>query len=204
MEVMLEEELLLTVTLQVAEQLPEIAVIVAVPAATAVTFPEVTVATEALEDFQVTDCVELAGSTVAVRVAVLSVSMDSVELLSVIDVVLTSEVETVTAQVPLTDPEVAVIVEVPAATAVTFPELETVATEVSDDSHDSVSVVLAGFTVAVSVEVSPTARDSEVLLREIDVVGTLASVTVTLQVALLESAVAVIVAVPAATAVTFP
>ncbi len=96
------------------------------------------------------------------------------------------------------------MVAVPVATAVTFPELETVATEVFDDSQERVSVVLLGFTVAVRVEVSPTARDSEVLLSDMEVVGTLESVTVTLHVALLESAVAVMVAVPAATAVTFP
>ena len=95
------------------------------------------------------------------------------------------------------------IVAVPAATAVTTPEL-TVATEVSDDFQIRLSVVSLGFTVAVRVEVSPTARDSEVLLRDMYVVGTLEPVTVTLHVALLESAMAVMVAVPAATAVTFP
>jgi hypothetical protein len=96
-----------------------------------------------------------------------------------------------------------VIVAVPAATAVTTPEL-TVATEVSDDFQIRLSAVSLGFTVAVRVEVSPTARDSEVLLRDMYVVGTLEPVTVTLHVALLESAMAVMVAVPAATAVTFP
>lgn len=95
------------------------------------------------------------------------------------------------------------IVAVPAATAVTTPEL-TVATEVSDDFQVRLSVVSLGFTVAVRVEASPTDRDSEVLLRDMYVVGTLEPVTVTLHVALLESAMAVMVAVPAATAVTFP
>ncbi len=72
------------------------------------------------------------------------------------------------------------IVAVPAAIAVTTPEL-TVATEVSDDFQVSESVVLLGFTVAVRVEVSPISSDREELLMVTDVVGTLASVTVTLQ-----------------------
>ena len=60
-----------TVTVQVSLLPPQKAVIVAVPALNAVTLPLLsTVAISVLEDFQVTDLsVELAGLTVAVRVA---------------------------------------------------------------------------------------------------------------------------------------
>ena len=154
---------------------------VAVPAAIPVTFPELTAATEVLEDFQVTDWVELVGFTVAVRVAVSPVSIDSVELLRVMEVVLTSEVETVTVHVPLTNPEVAVIVAVPAATAVTTPELETVATKVLEDFQVTLWSAVEGRTVAVSVVVPPTARATEEVSTVTEVaVGV---VTVTLHVA---------------------
>jgi hypothetical protein len=136
---------------------------------------------EVLEDSQVTDWVELVGFTVAVMVAVSSVSMDSVELLRVIDVVLTSEVETMTVHVPLTNPEVAVIVAVPAATAVTTPELETVATKVLEDFQVTLWSAVEGRTVAVSVVVPPTARATEEVSTVTEVaVGV---VTVTLHVA---------------------
>ena len=64
-----------------------------------------------------------------------------------------------TAAVPLAEPDVAVIVAVPLATAVTSPAEDTVAAVVSDDVHVTVApdMVLppASFTVAVSVTVSP-------------------------------------------------
>ena len=60
---------------------------------------------------------------------------------------------------------VAVIVAVPSATAVTLPLEETVATEVLFDFHVTVlSVAFEGATVAVSVDVPPTSRLSDVLL----------------------------------------
>jgi hypothetical protein len=68
---------------------------------------------------------------------------------------------TVTAAVALTEPEVAVIVAVPFATAVTNPADETVAAVVSDDAHVTVApaIVLsfASFTVAVIAAVSAKA-----------------------------------------------
>ena len=64
------------------------------------------------------------------------------------------------ADVAFNDPEAAVIVAVPSATAVTSPADETVATVVSDVDHVTVApeiaVPPASFTVAVSVVVSPT------------------------------------------------
>ena len=61
--------------------------------------------------------------------------------------------------VALTDPDVAVMVAVPAATAVTRPAAETVATEASDVAHVMVAPEMifpaASVTVAASVVVSP-------------------------------------------------
>ena len=66
---------------------------------------------------------------------------------------------TVTVAVALTDPDVAVMVAVPSATAVTSPSAETVATEVLDVAHVTVgfeiTVPAASLTIAVMVAVSP-------------------------------------------------
>ena len=65
-----------------------------------------------------------------------------------------------TEAVALAEPEVAVIVAVPSAIAVTKPADETVAADESDDDHVTVApemvVPVASFTVALSVAVSPT------------------------------------------------
>ena len=64
-----------------------------------------------------------------------------------------------TVAVPLTDPDVAVMVAVPSATAVTRPADETVATEVSDVAHAmlgfEITVPPASLTVATRVAPSP-------------------------------------------------
>jgi len=66
----------------------------------------------------------------------------------------------VTADVALADPDVAVIVAVPLATAVTSPADDTVAIVVSEVDQVAVApgiaVPPASFTVAVNVTVSPT------------------------------------------------
>ena len=63
-------------------------------------------------------------------------------------------IDTVTAAVALTDPEIAVIVAVPFATAVTRPDDDTVATEEFDVVHVTVAPGMvfpsASLTVAVS------------------------------------------------------
>jgi len=180
-----------------------VAVTVADPALTPVTFPEeLTVATEVSDELQVTDCVELLGVTVAVSVADLPLSMERDELSSDMDVVAMSLEYTVTAHVPLTDPDLAVMVAEPVATAVTTPELDTVATDVLLEDHVTLWSAVEGETVAARVEVPPTVKDTDEGLIETEVA--VAAVTVTLHVALLESAVAVMVAVPVATAVIFP
>ena len=64
-----------------------------------------------------------------------------------------------TVAVPLADPDVAVMVAVPSATAVTSPAVETVATEALDVAHIRVgfeiTVPPASLTVAVRVAPSP-------------------------------------------------
>ena len=64
-----------------------------------------------------------------------------------------------TAAVPLADPDVAVMVAVPSATAVTSPAVETVATEALDVAHVTVGFEMvfpaASVTVAARVVVSP-------------------------------------------------
>jgi hypothetical protein len=100
---------------------------------------------------------------------------------------------------------VTVIVAFPAATAVTKPLDETLATESALLLHVTVLfVALEGATVAVNVSVLPTARLVDVLFNVTPVTAT--GVTVTMQVAvILPSAVlTVIVALPAAMAVTNP
>ena len=202
-----------TVTEQVADFPPALAVIVAVPAFTAVTFPlESTVATDVFDELQLTVLsVALSGFTVAFRLA----DSPSVRLKLVLsnDMLSTATVDedaslTVTAQVADFSPALAVIVAVPAFTAVTLPFESTVATDVFDELQLTVlSVALSGFTVAVSVVLSPSVSESSVLSSDTLSTATVdedASLTVTAQVADCSPALAVIVALPAFTAVTFP
>ena len=66
---------------------------------------------------------------------------------------------TVTVAVAVAEPDVAKIVAVPFATAVTRPDDETVATDAADEVHETVTPDITfppeSFTVAVSVAVSP-------------------------------------------------
>ena len=75
--------------------------------------------------------------------------------------------KTVTATVPLNDPEAAVIVAVPSATEVTKPSPETVAIPVLDDDHVTVApettVPLASFTIAFTVVLAPVDMSESVL-----------------------------------------
>lgn len=102
---------------------------------------------------------------------------------------------------------VTVIVAEPAALAVTTPDEDTVATEVLfEDQVTDLSVASDGETVAVSVWVSPTVMDSDVLFKLTPVTEIVCALTVTEQLAFFEPSfvVTVIVAVPALTAVTTP
>ncbi len=199
---------LTTVTLQVAVlPLLDFAVIVAVPAATAVTLPPDTVATLLLLVVHVTVLlVALDGVMVAVRDAVPFGFSVSAVLFSLMPVTATVGLTTVTLQVavlPLLD--FAVIVAVPAATAVTLPP-DTAATLLSLVVHVTVLLVaLDGVMVAVSVAVPFGFSVSAVLSSLMPVTATVGLTTVTLHVAALPLFdFAVIVAVPAATAVTLP
>ena len=114
---------------------------------------------------------------------------------------------TVTAHVAFFPPSfvVTVMVAVPSISAVTTPELDTVATAVLlDDQVTDLSAALEGVTVAVRVCVSPTVIDKDVLSRLTPVTAT--GVTVTAQVACRppSTVVTVIVAVPSFLAVTTP
>ena len=135
---------------------------VAVPSATAVTNPAAEiVATEALDVAHVTVGFEItvppASLPVATRVAV---SPIDVKLRLVGDKL--SDIATwltVAVAVPLTDPDVVVMVAVPLPTAVTRPAEETVTIDASDVAHVTVgfkiAVPPASLTVAARVVVSP-------------------------------------------------
>ena len=141
---------------------PDVAVMVAVPSATAVTNPaDEIVATEALDVAHVTVGFEItvppASLPVATRVAVSPIDM---KLRLVGDKL--SDIATwltVAVAVPLTDPDVAVMVAVPLPTAVTRPAEETVAIDASDAAQVTVApeitVPPASVTVAARVVVSP-------------------------------------------------
>ena len=133
-----------------------VTVMVAVPAALAVTTPEDdTVATDVLLDDQVTDLsVALEGVTVAVSVSVSPTVMERDDLFRLTPVTEIVCALTVTVHVAFLPPSfvVTVMVAVPAAFAVTTPEEDTVATDVLlDDQVTDLSVALEGVTVAVSV-----------------------------------------------------
>ena len=111
-----------------------------------------------------------------------------------------------TVAVPLADPDVAVTVAVPSVTAVTNPAVETVATEALDVAQVTVgfeiTVPPASVTVATTVAVSPA--DVKLTLVGARVTDWATWLTVTVAVALADPDVAVMVAVPSATAVTNP
>jgi hypothetical protein len=152
-----------TVTVAVPFTDPEVAVMVAVPFAIAVTSPaEDTVATPVADETQLTVGLEmtfsLASLTVGVRVAVSPVDVN--DKVSGDKVSEPSTCSTVTVAVPFTDPEVAVIVAVPFAIAVTRPATDTVAILVSDEVQVTLGLEivfpLESLTVGVTVAVSPS------------------------------------------------
>ena len=137
--------------------------IVVVPSATEVTSPvDETVATLGVVEAHVTGAsgmtVPPASLTVAVSVAVSAIDTKASELGdSSMD---PEDGEIVTEADPLAEPEVAVMVVDPSATAVTSPADETVAIDVFEDVHVTVApeitVPPVSLTVALSVTVSPT------------------------------------------------
>ena len=199
-----------TVTDAVALAEPDVAVIVALPAATEVTTPDETVATDALDVVHVTVAPLIVAPfwslTVAVSVDVAPSDENEILVADSVIVVATNSV-TVTEAVALAEPDVAVIVALPTATAVTAPDADTVATEALDVVHvTGASLIVVPFwslTVAVSCCVDPGDENERLVGDSVIVVGT-STRTVTDAVALTEPDVAVIVAVPSPTDVTAP
>jgi hypothetical protein len=118
----------------------------------------------------------------------------------------TGATATVMAEVPAFPSLVAVMVVLPAATAVTTPDVETVATPVAlldqVTARPVSTALLASVSVAVNACVPPTIIDA--LVGETATFATGATATVIAEVPDLVSLVAVIVALPAPTAVTTP
>ena len=139
-----------TVTLQVAFlPLPVVTVIVAVPLAIPFTTPlELTVATFVLLDVHFTVSLEPLGLSIAFSVYVLPLFTEIAVLISLTEVAGVSTFTVHTADLPLV--VFAVIVAVPCAFAVTTPLADTVAIFVLLDVHVTLSVVSAGFIVALS------------------------------------------------------
>ncbi len=151
-----------------------VTVMVAVPAATAVTRPAVlTVATAVLLLLHVTFLlVALAGATVAVNCCVEPIFTVAVVGLTVTPVTTTGVTVMALVAVLLPSCVVTVIVAVPTATAVTKPAVLTVATEALLLLHVTfVLVALAGATVAVNWVVEPITMDADVGLTVTPVTG---------------------------------
>jgi hypothetical protein len=191
---------------------PIVAVSLAVPTATAVTRPVPdTVATDAGPMAQVTarpvSTFPLASYAVAVSCAVWpGVRFD---VAGVTDTDATAASLAVTVADPVLPPLVAVIVALPAATAVTTPLLETETTPLlllaQVIARPARTSPLASLSVAVSWAVLPMVRlvDDGVTVTDATGAGDEAA-TVTLDVPLIPSLVAVMIAAPTATAVTIP
>src|SRR5438552_1975726 len=198
-----------TVTLAVPLFPSLVAVIVADPAATPVTSPAAD--TVAIAVFELVQLITRPLSTLpaASLVTALSCVVAPTKTFAVAGLTVTEAtgtLDTVTAAVPLCPSLVAVIVAAPAATPVTSPVEDTVATagvpdaQVTDRPESTLPA--ASFRVVVSCTVAPTSTTAVAGLTVTDATGTIA--TVTLAVPLFPSLVAVIVADPAATPVTSP
>src|SRR5439155_7616485 len=186
-----------------------VAVIVAVPGVTPETSPLLlTVATVVLELDHVTVRPErgapLASFGVAVSCTVWPACTDAEG--GVTSTVATGTFVTVTDEVPLFPSLVAVIVADPGVTPETSPLLLTAATDVLELDHVTVrperGAPLASFGVAVSCTVCPACTEAVGGVTSTDATGT--GVTVIVEVPLLPSLAAVIVAVPGVTPDTSP
>ena len=167
---------------------PAFAVMVAVPALTAVTTPSLTVATVSSEEVHVTVLsVALSGVTVALRVVVSPTVSAAVVLSRVTFSTATTLAFTVTVQVAVCSPTVTVMVAVPSPTNVTVPAF-TVATFSAEDFHVTASVhafvVSSAVMVGVSFALSPTVPESSALSRTTLTAGLTTSVISTSQGAL--------------------
>ena len=150
--------------------------ITAVPSLTAVTVPfSDTLATFALLEDHSTASVVSDGATVAFSVKDLPGLRFFLTVFRVISVAGTL---TVTVHSAFTLPTVAVITAVPSLIPVTVPSSDTVATVSSLEDHVTASVVSAGVTVAVNLNVVPASSVWLSVSRVISVAGTDTGVTV--------------------------
>jgi hypothetical protein len=200
-----------TVTDAVAVLPPAVAVMVAVPAATPFTAPAATVATAAFEDVQVTvAATTLPLESLAVATSVLVAPIARLGMLvgvSERDATTATGVATVTVVVAVLPAADAVMVVVPAPTPVTTPPF-TVATAglfVDQVTVAAMTLPLESLAVATTVLVAPMARLGMLVGETTSDATTGAGVaTVTDAMADLLPEVAVMLAVPGATAVTTP
>ncbi len=180
---------------------PAVAVIVVSPIAIPLITPfSSTVAISVSEEVHSTLTSGSSVSTLAVMVVSPSSSIFTELLFKLMDLI---GKDTVIKQVALIEPAVAVMIAFPLPTAVTLP-FSTVATLSSLDVQVMVlSSASSGAIVAVSVRTSSLASNEAVVLSSV-MDDTPLGVTVTSHVAVLPLAVAVMVAVPTATAFTVP
>lgn len=199
-------------TVSVVEPLtdPDAAVTVAVPFATLVARPwPLMVATDAEDEVQSTEplmsCV-LESLNVPVAANCLVVPTAMLELAGVTLIDTSVAAVTMSDAVPLTDPDVAVIVVVPALTPAASPLELMLATELADELQvtevNSCVLPSSKLPIAVNCCCVPTAIDGVARLTEIEV--KCAATTVNVEVSLNEPKVAVIVVCPAATVVASP
>jgi hypothetical protein len=199
-------------TVRVVEPLtdPDAAVMVAVPFATLVARPwPLMVATAAEEEVQSTELVMscvLESLKVPVAENCFVVPTAMLEFAGVTAIDTSVAAVTVSDAVPLTDPDVAVIVVVPALTPDASPPELTLATELDNEFHvtDVNSCVLPSSKLPTALNCCwvPTAIDGVAGLTEIEV--KFAATTVSVEVSVNEPTVAVIVVCPAATVVATP
>ena len=194
-----------TVTTQVASFSPALAVMVALPGATAFTWPSVTVATEASDELQVTlGSVASAGRTVANNSASSPSTKVKEDWFKAMELTGINLFSTVTVQVASFSPALAVMVAFPSFTATTFPPA-TVATEASEVLQVTLgSVASAGRTVADNTASSPSTKVKVDGLKAMELTGMNFFSTVTSQVASFSPALAVIVVLPGFNVLTFP
>ena len=168
-----------TVTTHSAKQVPDLAVIVALPDLWAVILPFDTEAMASSEDVQTTALsVALSGCMVAVRVSVSPTCIDKLALSNEIDVTAMIFAETLTLQVADFPPALAVIVAVPSLRAVTVPEL-TLATEALDEAQVTPSYSASfGRTVATRLKVSPSTISIVAVFNDTDDTSTCVSFSV--------------------------
>ena len=168
-----------TVTTHSAEQVPDLAVIVALPDFRAVILPFNTEAMASSEDVQTTALsVASSGLMVAIRVSVSPTCIDKLVLSNEMDVTVMIFAETLTLQVADFPPALAVIVAVPSLRAVTVPEF-TLATEALDDAQVTPSYSASfGRTVATRLKVSPSTISIVAVFNDTDDTSTCVSFSV--------------------------